>query len=312
MEDEVRKWSRESIFQDDDEKVEDRRHAWELSLAAQVLVLRAYVPFLISASSAAAAKKPTSSVSGPGKLPGKPGPSEKPQIQGNAMAMATQSCLGAAQAILRLGNKLNVSLFKEPGSSASPVVGPILMDLYPLERMVLDAVVITQSSTAVSVVSEAEVRRGLEIMMDREFVLGKERREIWEVMKQRVLTPGKLQIPSQSVQFSAKRKHDQLSPVAANPNDVVQHKKDNLPSKYAKTSPAALPVFGVRVRPGRMGSSGPIHPTGNDYERRTNTPRNYTSMQSEAIASGQVRKYLRSLANATDAPLILPLGEQPI
>ncbi|KXN89766.1 hypothetical protein AN958_05306 [Leucoagaricus sp. SymC.cos] len=272
LEDEIRRWSRESISQDEDEKADERRHGWELSLAAQVLVLRVYAPFLISASSAAAAKNQTSGASGPGKTPGKPGLGEKPQIQGSAMAMATQSCLGAAQAILRLGNKLNVSVFKEPGSP-NPFFGPVLMDLYPLERLVLDAVVITQSSTAVSVVSEAEVRRGMEIMMEREFTLGKERREVWEQMKQRILVPSRLQI-SQGSQPVMKRKHDQLSPVVGNGNDVTQKKHEGLPLKHAKTSAGPLPVLGVRFRQGRMGPSGPIQPVDSNYDREA---RSYTS-----------------------------------
>lgn len=217
----------------------------------------------MSASSAAAAKKQANGASGPSKGSGRSGLNEKPHIQGNAMAMATQSCLGAAQAILRLGNKLNLSLSKEP-IGGSTLVGPVLMDFYPLERMVLDAVVITQSSTAVSVVSDAEVRRGLDIMMERESVLGKERKEIWEVMKQRVLATGKLQIPLQG--SCMKRKHDQLeSPVAANGEVATSKKTEGLPSKHAKTT-NGHPVIGVRYRQGRMLPTGPVHTVEDGYE----------------------------------------------
>ncbi|KAF5348876.1 hypothetical protein D9756_009776 [Leucocoprinus leucothites] len=300
LEDEIRRWSRESLPQDDDEKADERRHNWELSLVAQVLILRVYVPFLISASSAAAAKKQA-------RVPGKPGPGEKPQIQGNAMAMATQSCLGAAQAILRLGNKLNASLFKEPGNST--LVNPLFLDLYPLERLVLDAVIITQSSTAVSVVSEAEVRRGMEIMMDREFALGRERREIWEMMKQRVLVPGKLQIPTQGMMAAIKRKHDQLSPVATSSNDVALNKKEGLPTKHAKTTASPLPVLGVRYRQGRMGPSGPIRQhVDNSYER-TNTSRSYTlsNAQSDPSSNSQMNP-MAQLQHPIPHPIPRPVG----
>lgn len=241
-------------------------------------MLRLYVPFLVSASSAAVARKQANGASNPIKVSGKPGIGEKPQIQSNAMANATQSCLGAAQAILRLGNKLHVSLSKEPGNGPA-MVGPVLMDLYPLERMVLDAIVITQSSTAVSVVSEAEVRRGLEIMIEREFALGKDRKEIWDTMKQRVLATGKLQIPPQGSQGSMKRKHDQLdSPVGANGNDATPGKKaDGSSPKHARTT---APAIGVRLREGRMLPTGPAHVATREYERRRDTERSYAPMSS--------------------------------
>ncbi|KAF9450813.1 hypothetical protein P691DRAFT_757872 [Macrolepiota fuliginosa MF-IS2] len=284
LEEDVRRWSRESLLQDDDEKDDEKKHSWELCIAAQLLVLRAYVPFLISGSSAAAGKKQASGVPSPGKVSGKPGLGEKPQIQGSAVANATQSCLGAAQAILRLGNKLHVSLSKEP-SNSSTTVGPVLMDFYPLERMVLDAIVITQSSTAVSVVSEAEVRRGLEIMVEREFALGKERKEIWDMMKQRVYTTGKLQISTQGAQSNVKRKHDQLdSPVPAGGTEAPPSKKsDGSAPKHAKTM-TGHPVMGVRYREGRMLPTGPLRPVQNEYERRRDTERSYTSMSNPSAS----------------------------
>lgn len=327
LEDEIRQWSRDSITQDDDDNVDERKHTWELSLAAQILILRVYVPFLISASSAAATKRqqqqqqqaiplPPGSAKLPGKLSSSStayGDKSQPHIQGNAMAMATQSCLGAAQTILRLGNKLNVSLFKDQPSTnnanntSSTLIGPLLTDLYPLERMVLDAVVITQSSTAVSVVSEAEVRRGMEILMDREFTFGKERKEIWEMMKLRVFAPSKLQIPGSQGQgggvgVAVKRKHDQLSsPVSlvsgggGGGNDVMSSggsggggtkKSCEGPSaKHAKTSPGPLPMMGVRYRQGRMGPSGPIPQQQNQGEYEGNRSYTLSNAQNESSVS---------------------------
>jgi hypothetical protein len=139
------------------------------------------------------------------------------------------------------------------------------MDIYSLERMVLDAVVITQSSTAVSVVSEAEVRRGFDIMMEREFSLGQGRREIWEAMKQRVSATGKLQFSPQG--SGIKRKHDQLeSPVITTGSDKTSIKKvEGAVSKHAKTS--KHPVIGIRYRPGKMLLTPPIRTTEPEYER---------------------------------------------
>lgn len=196
--------------------------------------------------------------------------------------MATQACLGAAQAILRLGSKLHVSLSKEP-DDGSTLVGPLLLDLYPLERLVLDAIVITQS--AVSVVSEVDVRRGLEIMMEKEVGLGQERKEIWDWMKQRVLAAGKLQIPPFQNQPVVKRKHDQLdSPIAADGNDASSSKKQGMPSKHAKTM-SGHPIIGVRYRDRRMLPTGPVH-LHDDYERR-DPRRSYTSMSNTPDIEGK-------------------------
>lgn len=284
LEDEIRRWSRDFICQDEDEKADEFRHKWELSLVAQILILRVYVPFLISANSAAVVKQANGTL-GLTKVPGKPGAIEKPQIQGSAMAMATQSCLGAAQAILRLGNKLNGLLCKE--SDKHLIVEPLLMDLYSLERLVLDAVVITQSSTAVSVISEAEIRRGIEIMMDREYALGRSRREIWERIKQR-MAPPKLRITTQIAQQVVKRKHDQLSP-GPNSDGVTLKKKDYNSTKHAKPGPP--PVLGIRCRQGRMGHTGPVYQSVNkDYSR----PESYTLAitQLDSVPHGQVNPLL--------------------
>jgi len=279
LEDEIRRWSRDCISQDEDEKADELRHKWELCLVAQVLILRVYVPFFISANSAAVAKQANGTLDFT-KVPGKPGAGEKPQIQGSAMAMATQSCLGAAQAILRLGTKLNGLLCKE---SDKHFVEPLLMDLYPLERMVLDAFVITQSSTAVSLISEAEVRKGMEIMLDREYALGRSRREIWENIKQRIAPP-KLRISTQIAQQVVKRKHDQLSPVGTNSGGVTLKKEYNS-SKHAKPGPP--PVLGIRCRQGRMGHAGPVYQSvDKDYSR----PESYTLAiaQLNPVLHGQV------------------------
>jgi len=286
LEDEIRRWSRDFISQDENEKADELRHKWELSLVAQILILRVYVPFLISANSAAIAKQEKGTL-GFTKVPGKPGVGEKPQIQGSAMAMATQSCLGAAQAIFRLGSKLNGLLCKE---SDKHLVEPLLMDLYPLERMVLDAVVITQSSTAVSLISETEVRKGMEIMMDREYALGRSRREIWENIKQRVAPP-KLRISTQIAQQVVKRKHDQLSPVGTNSDGVTSKKKEYNFTKHAKPGPP--PVLGIRCRQGRMGHAGPAcQSVDKDYPR----PESYTLAiaQPDPVPHGQVNPRLWS------------------
>lgn len=284
LEDDVRKWSREFLSQDEEE--DERRHNWELSLTAQLLVLRAYVPFLTSATSAASAKKQANGVPGPNKTSGKTASPDKPQIQGSVLAMATQSCLGAAQTILRLGNKLHVSLSKEHGNSLS-MPGPVLMDFYALERLVLDAVVITQSSTAVSVVSEAEVRRGLEILLEKEFALGRERKEIWETIKRRVSSTNKPQTPSQGPQL--KRKIDQVEIQGAlNVSETVESKNVETTQKHAKTS-RETPVIGVRFRQGRMLSSGPVHAVDGRYGREREGSRSFGSVsrvQGDKVNSG--------------------------
>ncbi len=235
-------------------------------------------------------------------MAGKPGSGDKPH--GSTTAMATQACLGAAQSILRLGYKLHVSLSKEPGDG-STLVGPMLMDVYPLERLVLDAIVITQSSAAVSVISEVEVRRGLEIMMEKEVNLGKERKEIWDMMKKRVLTTGKLHIPLvHNSQPGIKRKHDQLdSPAAANGSDVISSKRQGMPSnKHAKTT-SGYPVIGVRYREGRMLPTGPVN-INSEYER-SDPRRSYTSMSNTPDIEGKggqvgtLNKVTRVLTNTT-------------
>jgi len=244
-----------------------------------------YVPFFISANSAAVAKQANGTLDFT-KVPGKPGVDEKPQIQGSAMAMATQSCLGAAQAILRLGTKLNGLLCKE---SDEHLVEPLLMDLYPLERMLLDAFVITQSSTAVSLISEAEVRKGMEIMMDREYALGRSRREIWENIKQRIAPP-KLRISTQVAQV-VKRKHDQLSPVGTNSDGVTLKKKECNSTKHAKPGPP--PVLGIRCRQGRVGHAGPVYQS---VDKNYPRPESYTLAiaQLNPVIHGQVSPRLWS------------------
>lgn len=297
LEDDIRRWSRESLSLDDDERSDERRHMWELSIAAQLLILRAYIPFLISANSAACGKKQTSTASGSTKATGRSTQDERSPIQGSVLAMATQSCLGAAQAILRLGSKLNTSMSKE-SNSGSTFVWPVLMDIYSLERMVLDAVVITQSSTAVSVVSEAEIRRGFDIMMEREFSLGQGRREIWEAMKQRVSATGKLQFCPQG--SGSKRKIDQLeSPVITAGNDKTSIKKvEGAVSKHAKTS--KYPVIGIRYRPGKMLPTPAIRTTEPDYERFRGIDSSYIP-DSDARGSGneQVRNLLSKTKSKT-------------
>lgn len=261
LEDDVRRWSRESLLLDDDERCDERRHIWELSIVAQLLILRAYIPFLISANSAASAKKQANVASVPNK--GRSALDEKSPIQGSVLAMATQSCLGAAQTILRLGTKLKTSISKE-SNGGSTLVGPILMDIYSLERMVFDAVVITQSSTAVSVVSEAEVRRGFDILAEREFTLGQERREIWETVQQRVFASGKLQFPPAG--SGTKRKHDQLESPIATIDKTSIRKVEGAASKHPKIS-KQQPVVGIRYRPGKMLVTPPIRTAEPEYER---------------------------------------------
>lgn len=102
----------------------------ELALMANLLMLRVHAPFLRPPSPA-----PPTSLSQLMKAG-----SSTSQLN----AHSAQSAVHAAQSILRIARSLHVALVSSPPLTSSPIP-PSMLDIYPLEKMVLDSIVICAS-----------------------------------------------------------------------------------------------------------------------------------------------------------------------
>lgn len=98
----------------------------ELALMANLLMLRVHAPFLHVPSPA-----PPTSLSQPKTY------SSASQLN----AYAAQSTVQAAQSIIRTAKSFYAVLSSSPSSMSSPIL-PSMLDFYPLEKMVLDSVII--------------------------------------------------------------------------------------------------------------------------------------------------------------------------
>ena len=98
----------------------------ELALIANLLMLRVHAPFLHAPS------------------PAPPTPVSQPRTCSSASqlnAYAAQSTVQAAQSILRTAKFFHAVLGSSPSPMSSPIT-PSMLDFYPLEKMILDSVII--------------------------------------------------------------------------------------------------------------------------------------------------------------------------
>jgi hypothetical protein len=98
--------------------------SYELALMANLLTLRVHAPFLHAPSPA-----PPTPLSHP----------KNPSSASQLNALAAQSTVQAAQSIIRTAKSFHAVLASSPSPSPIP---PSMLDFYPLEKIVLDSVII--------------------------------------------------------------------------------------------------------------------------------------------------------------------------